>query len=41
MIVGTNLNEFVTNINHPDGERMTEPEMLAKGISLRGATVCI
>src|SRR6185437_13985136 len=29
MIVGTNLNEFVTNINRPDGEGMTEEEMLA------------
>jgi para-nitrobenzyl esterase len=29
MIVGTNLNEFVTNINHPDGEGMTEEQMVA------------
>jgi len=28
MIVGTNLNEFVTNINRPDGEGMSEEEML-------------
>jgi para-nitrobenzyl esterase len=34
MIVGTNLNEFVTNINNPDGEGMTEEQMLGlvKGI---------
>jgi len=36
MIVGTNLNEFVTNINHPDGEDMTEEEMLARVRSLHG-----
>jgi len=30
MIVGTNLNEFFTNINHPDGELMTEEQMLAQ-----------
>ena len=30
MIVGTNLNEFVTNINHPEGEGMTEEQMLAR-----------
>ena len=28
MIVGTNLNEFVHNINKPDGEAMTEDQML-------------
>jgi len=34
MIVGTNLNEFIHNINNPDGERMTEDQMLGlvKGI---------
>ena len=34
MIVGTNLNEFTTNINHPDGEGMTEEEMVTR---VRGA----
>lgn len=28
MIVGTNLNEFIHNINNPDGEAMTEEQML-------------
>lgn len=30
MIVGTNLNEFVHNINKPDGESMSEDEMLGQ-----------
>ena len=34
MIVGTNLNEFVTNINHPDGEGMTGAELVTR---VRGA----
>jgi para-nitrobenzyl esterase len=37
MIVGTNLNEFVTNINHPDGEAMTEEEMLSQVRGVYGA----
>lgn len=37
MIVGTNLNEFVTNINHPDGEGMSEEEMLARVRAVYGA----
>lgn len=37
MIVGTNLNEFVTNINHPEGEAMTEDEMLARVRGLHGS----
>jgi para-nitrobenzyl esterase len=36
MIVGTTLNEFVTNINRPDGENMTEDEMLANVKNMHG-----
>ena len=34
MLVGTNLNEFIHNINNPDGEAMTDEQMLGmvKGI---------
>ncbi len=30
MLVGTNLNEFVNNINNPDGEGMTEEQMVSR-----------
>jgi para-nitrobenzyl esterase len=36
MIVGTTLNEFVTNINRPDGENMTEEQMLANVKNMHG-----
>lgn len=36
MIVGTNLNEFVTSLNRPEAEAMTEEEMLARARGLHG-----
>jgi len=36
MIVGTNLNEFVHNINNPDGEAMSEEQMLERVRGIHG-----
>lgn len=36
MIVGTNLNEFTHNINNPDGEGMTEEQLLERVKGLHG-----